>query len=234
MRLPELIPGTLLRRYKRFLADVALDDGREVTAWCPNPGRMTSCMAPGWRVWLSAAPPGRKLAWTWELSQDPDGPLVLVNTQHPNAVVAEAVAAGIVGPLAGYRSLRREVKQGDSRFDLVLDDHPDDPRRCFVEVKSATLRVAPGLAAFPDAVTARGRKHLDHLSALAGHGHRAVLLFALSRDDCDALRPADEIDPAYGDALRAAAAAGVEILARQCRLSTTDVVLTGPATVRLR
>jgi len=217
--LPPLVPGTLLARRKRFLADVRLPDGEQVVAWCPNPGRMTSCMGAGWPVWLSAAPPGRKLAWTWELTRDPAGATILVNATRPNAVVAEALGAGQVPALAGYARLRREVKVGASRLDLSLEGHAGHPRTCFVEVKCVTLRVGPGLAAFPDAVTARGSRHLAELARLAGEGHRAVLFFAVGRDDVQAVRPADEVDPVYGRALRQAVAAGVEVHAWAMTLS---------------
>lgn len=233
MLLPPLVPGTLLRRHKRFLAEVRLDDGAEVTAWCANPGRMTSCAWPGGRVWLSRAPEGRKLGWTWELALDPEGGRIMVHPGRANALVLEAVRAGLLPGLQGYTRVRSEVSVGRSRLDLGLDGHPDDPRPCLVEVKSATLRVQDELAAFPDAVTARGLKHLEELAALAATGHRAVLLFALARTDCRAVRPADEVDPAYGEALRRVAARGVEVLAAPCRIEGREVTLQGQAEVRL-
>ncbi|RME21621.1 MAG: DNA/RNA nuclease SfsA [Deltaproteobacteria bacterium] len=223
MRLPPLIPGTLLRRHRRFLADVRLDDGREVTAWCANPGRMTSCMAPGWRVWLSEAPPGRKLGFTWELSEAPDGTRILVNTTRPNAIVAEALAAGRVPALSGYDTLEREVRTGDSRMDIALSGHPDDRRRCFVEVKSVTLSLGDGRAAFPDAVTTRGRKHLLALARLADEGHRAVLFFLVGRTDAGSVQPADDVDPAYGHTLREVAARGVELHAWRCAIDLSAI-----------
>lgn len=235
MELPPLTRGRLLRRRKRFLADVLLDAGahgpaREVIAWCPNPGRMTTCMGEGWPVWLSRARPGRKLDWTWELSRSPEGATILVNTTRPNAIVAEALAAHRVPQLAGYADLAAEVRVEDSRLDFALDGHPDDPRRCFVEVKSVTLRVGPGRAAFPDAVTARGLRHLDRLASLAAQGHRAVLFFALGRDDVDAVRAAHEVDPTYAARLHEVAAAGVEVMAWRCRL---DIDEGGRAEVQL-
>jgi sugar fermentation stimulation protein A len=225
MLLPPLHTGVLLRRYKRFLADVRLDSGEEVVAHCPNPGRMTSCAAPGCRVWLSHhASPRRKLKWTWELSEL-DGTTVLVNTARPNAVVEEAVRAGAVPALQGYASLRREVRYGErSRVDLLLED----PGRCYVEVKSVTLRVGPGEGAFPDAVTARGARHAAELAAQVAEGHRAVLFFLVSRGDVDVIRPADEIDPAYGVALRAAVDAGVELLAHRAEVGPGGISV-GPA-----
>jgi len=221
--LPPLTPGTLLRRRKRFLADVRLDDGREVTAWCANPGRMTSCMAPGWRVWLSVAPPGRKLGFTWELSKAPDGTRILVNTTRPNAIVAEALAAGRIPALSGYSGLKREVKTGDSRIDIALADHPGDGRRCFVEVKSVTLSLGEGRAAFPDAVTTRGRKHLLELARLSEEGHRAVLFFLVGRTDASSVEPADGVDPAYGQTLRDVAARGVELHAWRCAIDLSAI-----------
>lgn len=222
MRLPPLHPGVLVRRYKRFLADVLLDDGREVTAHCPNPGRMTSCMAPGCRVWLSHHDdPRRKLAWSWEISEM-NGAQVLVNTARPNAIVEEAVRAGHVPALRGYAGLRREVRYGErSRVDLLLED--PDRGRCWVEVKSVTLRVGPGEGAFPDAVSTRGARHAAELAAQVAAGDRAVLLFLVSRGDIDTVRAADEIDPAYGVALRAAVTAGVELLAHRALVDLAGV-----------
>lgn len=221
MHLPEpLQDGVLLRRYKRFLADVRLDDGREVTAHCPNPGRMTSCAIPGGRVRLSHHDdPRRKLAWTWQLAWGGEhgSAHILINTNLANAVVAEALEKDRIPALAGYERLRREVRYGrdnKSRIDFLLEGRPGAPEaRCYVEVKSVTLLAEPGVAAFPDAVTARGRKHLGELVEVVAEGHRAVQLFLLSRDDAARVRPADEVDPAYAQALRDAAAAGVEVLA---------------------
>lgn len=216
MQLPELHRGTLLRRYKRFLADVELPDGQVVTAHCGNPGRMTSCAEPGWTVWLSHHDnPKRKLKWSWELSQTPEGTRVLVNTSRPNHVVHEALQAGLVPELAGYQELRTEVRYGAerSRIDLLLQD-PDRPD-CYVEVKSVTLRVGPELGAFPDAVSARGTKHLRELSAMVAQGHRAVLFFLVGRADVSAVRAAHEIDPVYAAALADAMSSGVEVIAYQ-------------------
>lgn len=232
MKLPSpLHRGTLLRRYKRFLADVRLDTGEEITAWCPNPGRMTGCAFPGEPVWLSHDPsPRRKLKYTWELARDPDsGGMVLVNTQRPNALAEEAVQAGLISELRGYGRLRREVRYGEgSRVDLFLDEPelPELVAPCLVEVKSTTLPVGEGVGAFPDAVTARGRKHLGELAAEVAAGRRAVNLFLASRSDVTAVRPADEVDPAYGAALREAAAAGVELLAYGVAVSTEGIAVT--------
>ncbi len=235
MRLPELVPGTLLRRYKRFLADVRLDDGTEVVAHCPNPGRMTSCAIPGGRVLLSPANnPRRKLKWTWEIAYaGADGTTaVLVNTGRPNAVVAEALASGAVPGLEAYTTIRPEVRYGErSRVDFLLEGEglPD----AYVEVKSVTLLSAPGVASFPDAVTERGRRHLYELDAVRRAGHRAVLIFLLSRGDADVIRPADEVDPAYGATLREVAAAGLTLCGLRARVSPEEVIVTGTVPVAL-
>ncbi len=227
MRLPTLVRGVLIRRYKRFLADVDLDTGETVTAWCPNPGRMTGCAFPGEPVWLSHDPsPRRKLAWTWELGRSPDGALILVNTQRPNGVVAEAVENGRIAALRGYASLRREVRYGTgSRVDLWLDDAEDGGPPCLVEVKSVTLPVGEGVGAFPDSVSARGRRHMEALAVEVAAGRRAVVCFLASRPDIEVVRPADEIDPAYGAALRAAVEAGVEVVAVGARVGLDQVVV---------
>ncbi|MCP4806796.1 MAG: DNA/RNA nuclease SfsA [Proteobacteria bacterium] len=218
MDLPPLTRGTLLRRYKRFLADVELEDGSVVIAHCPNPGRMTSCQGAGWPVWLTHHDnPKRKLKWTWELTRNPDDAWILVNTARPNAIAKEGIESGRIAELATYETLRTEVKYGDSRIDLMLDD-------TLVEVKSVTLRHADREARFPDAVTKRGTKHLGELVRAHEEGRRAVLLFLLGRDDCDSVRPADSVDLAYGNALRAAHAAGVEVLAY--RLDIDDTYIT--------
>jgi sugar fermentation stimulation protein A len=227
---PPLIGGTLIRRYKRFLADVRLDDGREIIAHCPNPGSMRTCAEPGWPVLVSPATnPGRKLKWTWELVRAGEqGPLVLVNTSRPNAVVAEAIARGEVAELSGYGSLRQEVKYGTgSRVDILLDDAADGGPRCFVEVKNVTLADGPGRVAFPDSVTKRGAKHMAELAREVEAGNRAVVFFLVSREDATQMVPADAIDPVYGRALRDAAAAGVAVLAYRCEMSQTTLGL-GP------
>jgi sugar fermentation stimulation protein A len=227
---PPLVGGTLIRRYKRFLADVQLDDGREVTAHCPNPGSMRTCAEPGWRVFLSPAnKPSRKLKWTWEIVlAGEEGVPVLVNTARPNHVVAEAIKRGEVPELSAYRGLRQEVKYGErSRIDILLEDAADGGPPCFVEVKNVTLADGPGQVAFPDSVTKRGAKHMFELAREVQAGHRAVVFFLVSRGDATAMRPADEIDPVYGRALREAAAAGVQVLAYRCEMSQTTLAL-GP------
>jgi sugar fermentation stimulation protein A len=227
MDLPQpLIPGTLLRRYKRFLADVHLDDGREVMAHVANPGSMLGLCAPGLRVWLSrSTDPRRKLAHSWELVEA-DGTLVGVNASRPNALAAEALDQGRVPELAGYAERRREVKYGrNSRIDLMLTD-PDDARSaCYVEVKNVHLKRRDALAEFPDAVTARGAKHLDALTEMVAAGSRAVMLYIIQREDCDRLALAEDIDPAYAKGLHRALAHGVEAYAYACALTHRTVAV---------
>jgi sugar fermentation stimulation protein A len=225
MRFPEpLIPGRLQRRYKRFLSDVVLDDGTEVVAHCANPGSMLGLAQPGSRVWLSpAANPARKLRYSWELVEA-GGALVGINTGRANALVGEALEAGRVPELAGYDSRRREVRYGtNSRVDFLLE-RPGAPP-CYLEVKSVTLRRGGTLAEFPDAVTARGTRHLAELGIVARQGSRAVLFFLVQRDDCERVAAAADIDPAYAAALGEAQAAGVEILCYKCNLSPTGIAL---------
>jgi sugar fermentation stimulation protein A len=223
----ELIPATLKRRYKRFLADVELADGSTITAHVANPGAMTGLQATGARVWLSkSTSTTRKLPYSWELIEADFGAgaeLVGVNTMHPNAIVAEALAEGAIAELEGYAGIRREVKYGEglfgktSRVDFLLE-HPDRPP-CYLEVKNVHMMRRPGLAEFPDAVTARGARHLDELTVMAASGARAVMLFVIQIGSSSAFTLARDIDPAYGQAFDRACAAGVEAIAYTCRLS---------------
>ncbi|MBN2231457.1 MAG: DNA/RNA nuclease SfsA [Deltaproteobacteria bacterium] len=211
---PPLVRGTLVRRYKRFLADVMLDDGRDVTAHCPNSGSMHTCATPGRPVWLSATPTHsrRRLAWTWEIIDMPSSP-VGVNTQVPNRLVHRAVECKAIPALAGYETCRREVPYGTrSRIDLLLTGHRAQPPS-YVEVKNCTLVENDGIARFPDAVTSRGRKHLEELAAQVAAGNRGVMLFLIQRMDARGFRPADDIDPDYGETLRRVYNLGVELLA---------------------
>ncbi|MCL7941277.1 DNA/RNA nuclease SfsA [Halomonas sp. ATCH28] len=221
MEYPALVPGILLRRYKRFLADVRLDDGREVVAHCPNTGSMRAVNVPGCRVWLSSSDnPARKLAWTWELIElpQPDGTTAAasVHTGRANRIVEEALRGGWVEELAGQATIRREAAVAGARLDFRLDD--DERGSTFVEVKQVTLKEADGHGYFPDAVSARGRKHLEALAALAAQGHRAVLLFCVAHEGIGDVAPAAHLDPAYADTLREVAGRGVEVLARRCEV----------------
>jgi sugar fermentation stimulation protein A len=225
-----LIRGTLLRRYKRFLADVRLDDGQEVTAHCPNSGSMLSVSTPGAEVWLSeAAGAKRALPFTWELIRIGEH-LVGINTGRPNALVSEAIACGTIAELKGYSALRREVRYGrNSRVDLLLE--AEGRPKCFVEVKNVTLRRYDGPSAaveFPDSVTVRGSKHLDELSEQVRLGDRAVMVFLAQRSDARRFRIADDVDPVYAERLQAARAVGVEAIVYACRVSTTGIVVDGP------
>lgn len=228
-----LVSGTLLRREKRFLAYVRLDDGREVVAHTNNSGSMKGVSEPGRVVWLSPADnPKRKLKWTWEVVHA--GPLdvpVGVNTLLPNRLVEEAIAGGLIPELRGYDSIRREVKYGaeGSRIDLLLSG---DSGRCWVEVKNATL-VEGDRVLFPDAVTARGLKHLRELQLMVAEGDRAALVFTVQRSDARVFSPADAIDPAYGEELRRAAASGVELFAYQADVTREAIVLARPLAIDL-
>ncbi len=233
MRFPEpLIEGRLRRRYKRFLADVELPSGEVVTAHCANPGAMLGLAEPGAEVWLSPqSGSGRKLAYSWELIRV-GRHLVGINTGRPNALVAEAIAAGGIAELAGYPELRREVKYGEnSRIDILLygGGRPD----CYVEVKNVHLMRAVGLAEFPDSVTARGTKHLAELGRIAAAGQRAVMLYLVQRTDCLAFALAEDIDPAYAAAFTEALASGVEALCYNCILSLDRIVVNRALPIRL-
>jgi len=229
MKLPlDLVPAILVRRYKRFLADVELADGSIITAHVANPGAMIGLQAPGARVWLSlSTSKTRKLPYSWELVEADfgNGPeLVGVNTIHPNAIVAEALAEGAIPELTGYASIRREVKYGEkSRVDFLLE-HPDRPP-CYVEVKNVHMMRKPGSAEFPDSVTARGARHLEELAAMVALGARAVLLFVVQIGSSQRVAVARDIDPAYGRAFDKARAAGVEILAYTCAIDHGSIVL---------
>jgi sugar fermentation stimulation protein A len=231
LSLPPLIPGVLLKRYKRFLADVRLETGEVVTAHCPNSGSMKGCAEPGRPAYLSRANnPKRKLPYTWELIRMPDS-LVGVNTLLPNRLVREAISCGQIDPLQGYPEIDREVGIGNrSRIDLMLSG--GSRPRCYVEVKNCTW-VHEGLARFPDAVTERGRKHMVALQELVGQGFRAAVFFLIQRMDARAFRPAQELDPAYTAALRQAADAGVEILAYDVNLTLEEIEIQNPLPVLL-
>ena len=227
MRFPApLIPAVLLRRYKRFLADVVLPDGSETCVHVANSGAMLGLATPGSRVWLSRSDnPARKLSLSWEMVEADFGAgpeLVGVNTMHPNPLVAQAIAQGQVPALAGYARLRREVRYGtNSRIDILLEDDARPP--CFVEVKNVHLMRAPGAAEFPDCATARGAKHLAELAAEARAGHRAVMVYLSQIGSARQIGLARDLDPAYGRAFDLARAAGVEAIGLVCRLDTGEI-----------
>ena len=208
---PRLVSGTLIRRYKRFLADVRLKNGELVTAHCPNTGSMQGCSQPGRMVYLSVHNnPKRKYKHTWELIDMPAS-LVGVNTQVPNRLVFESIKTGQIPELSGYETIEREVRIGKhSRIDLMLTDSKD--RRCYIEIKNCTL-VTDGIAQFPDAVTTRGLKHIRELAKLNTAGFRTVMLYFIQRMDARVFRPADHIDADYGRELRRAVKKGLEIFA---------------------
>jgi sugar fermentation stimulation protein A len=223
-----LVRGRLVQRYKRFFADVILDDGSEVTAHCPNPGAMLGVNAPGLRVWLSRSDdPKRKLALTLELVETAEGALTGVNTLHPNRIVAEALAAGTIPELDGYESIRREVKYGEaSRVDFLLTS-PGRPA-CWLEIKNCHLSRGAGLAEFPDCVAARSSRHLRELAAMAKAGDRAVVLFVVQRMDCDRFRPCADLDPVFARTLGEVADEGVEVLVYACEVDERQVALSRP------
>lgn len=224
MKLPgPLHRGRLVRRYKRFLADVVLDDATPLTVHCPNSGSMTGMCEPGQEVVVSdSRNEKRKLRFTLERVRAGRS-WVGVNTMVPNPVVREAVERGRIAELSGYEGVRPEVVSSDgSRIDLLLTA-PDRPR-CWVEVKNTTLRDGR-VARFPDAVTERGRKHLLELERLRAEGHRAVMFFLVNRGDCDAMGPAQDVDPEYARELRRVASAGVELLAYRAVLGRDSVVV---------
>lgn len=233
MKYPHLVPGTLRRRYKRFLADIELENGELVVAHCPNTGSMRAVDVPGCRVWLAPSTnPARKLAWTWELIElpQPGGGTALasVHTGRANAIVEEALLAGWVPELAGYARLKREAKVDRARLDFRLDD----PQRgtAYVEVKQVTLKEEDGHGYFPDAVSARGTRHLETLVRLAAEGQRAVLLFCVAHTGIHDVAPAAHIDPLYAETLRRVAWAGVEVLAYACHV---DHRVNIPSAIRL-
>lgn len=224
MKLPTLLEGALLRRYQRFLADVRLASGETITAHCPNTGSMLGLKDEGNRVWLSRADNlKRKLAFTWELVEVAGGVQVGIHTGRANGLVAEALAAGMIPALAGYRELRRETRLAEgSRTDIRLE-WPGQV--CHVEVKSVTAAVADGVGFFPDAVSIRAHKHLLELGRRVAAGERAAVVFCVQRGDVKAVRPADHIDPAFGRALREAAGWGVELYALRARVSPAEIRL---------
>lgn len=231
---PALEEGRLIRRYKRFLADIETADDEQLTIHCPNTGSMLNCMAPGARVWFSrSSDPKRKLPGTWEIGETPQGRLACINTARANALVEEALRAGVISELNGFVGLKREVAYGveNSRIDFRLDYELGS---AWVEVKSVTLGFdGTDVAAFPDAVTQRGARHLRELAGLARQGVRAVQLYCVNLSGIQAVRPAGEIDPLYAAALREAVAAGVEVLAYGVTLTPEQMWVDRPLPVLL-
>ncbi|MCA0963766.1 DNA/RNA nuclease SfsA [Salipiger bermudensis] len=227
-----LIRAVLLRRYKRFLADARLEEGREITAHVANPGSMMGLKDEGLTIWLEPNDdPRRKLKYAWRLVEHETGAFTGVDTGVPNRMLRAALTAGRVPGLEGYDTVRPEVKYGEnSRIDFLLtsEGRPD----AYVEVKSVTLSRTPGLAEFPDSVTARGAKHLAELANMAEAGHRAVMLYLVQRTDCSAVTLAADLDPAYAAAFCEATARGVEVLAFDCVISPEGVSLGAPLPFR--
>jgi sugar fermentation stimulation protein A len=229
--LPPMIKGTLIKRYKRFLADVKLESGRTLTVHCPNSGSMRGCAIPGSLVWLSTSDnPKRKYAHTWELVKVPET-LIGINTLVPNRLVKLAVENNLIHELSGYDRVRAEVKTSShTRLDLVLENKTG--ANCYVEIKNCTL-VENGRAMFPDAVTVRGQKHLEELETLVANGHRGVIFYLIQRMDARVFAPADQIDPVYGEKLRKAVENGVEIITRDTVLSTRKIRINSSVPVDL-
>lgn len=228
MELFPLVKARLIKRYKRFLADVILESGEQVTVHCPNTGAMTGCAEPGSKVWLSTSDnPKRKYSNTWELVQTPENYMACIHSAKANDLVKEAIEAGVIKELQGYDSIRTEVKYGKekSRIDLFLER---DAQQCYIEVKSVTLLLDDSLGVFPDAVSDRGRKHLRELIEMVQQGHRAVLFFCVQHTGIKRVAPADAIDQKYGDTFREAIAAGVEVLAYQADISPELICLHKP------
>jgi len=219
-----LLRGTLIKRYKRFMADVMLDSGDTVTAHCANTGAMLGVQDPESEVWLSPARnPDRKLKFTWEMIRIGDG-LVGINTAHPNKIVAEAIEAGNIPELSGYEDLRREVKYGsNSRIDIMLsaDGKPD----CYVEIKNVHLMRDARVAEFPDSVSTRAAKHQGELANMVEQGARAVTVYLCQREDCDSFRLADDIDPDYAVASKDARQRGVEAICYACALTPESITV---------
>lgn len=222
-----LVPARLIRRYKRFLADVMLEDGREVTAHCANPGSMMGLAEPGTKVWLEPNDdPKKKLKFGWRLVEHENGNFTGVDTSLPNRMLKAALLAHEVPNLPDYDLVRAEVKYGEaSRVDFLLSGQGPDT---YVEVKSVTLSREHGLAEFPDSVTARGTKHLGELAQMVGQGHRAIMFYLVQRTDCESMTLAGDIDPAYQAAFDQAMHAGVTVLAQTCEISPTRITLGDP------
>lgn len=218
-----LIQGKILKRYKRFLADVELENGDIITAHTANTGSMKTCWEPGWSVLLSFHDnPKRKLKYSLEMTHN-GKTWIGVNTSLPNKIAIEGIEKGVVKELNGYETIKPEAKIGKSRIDILLSNNGENP--CYVEVKNVTLLAKNNTGIFPDAVSTRGQKHLEELTHLVENGTRAAMLFVINREDVKSFSPADDIDPTYGELLRKASLSGVEILAYKCKLSPKEIYL---------
>ncbi|WP_428035163.1 DNA/RNA nuclease SfsA [Amphritea sp.] len=234
MQLENMQSGRLIKRYKRFLADIELDDGRQLTVHCPNTGSMKNCADPGSEVWIQdSGNPQRKYLFGWELVQVEGRFWACINTGRANALIREAIETGVISELQGYDLIRQEVKYGDenSRIDLLLE--ASQRPLCYVEIKNVTLLEQHGCGTFPDAVTSRGAKHLRELMLMVAQGHRAVLMFCVPHTGIQQVSPADHIDPAYGQLLREAVAAGVEVYAYGATITPQEVTISHPLPVQL-
>lgn len=222
---PVFEEAVFIKRYKRFFADVALDDGSELTIHCANTGSMKNCLSPGQPCWFSRSDnPKRKLPGTLEIITTTGGRLAGVNTARPNKLVVEAIENGLISELQGYDTLRTEVRYGEekSRIDILLEQGED---QCYIEVKSVTLEMLGKQARFPDAVTSRGAKHLRELMHVVERGQRGVLVFCVQLTEIEEVSAAEDIDPFYTQTLAEAIAAGVEVLVYGCRLSRDEIVI---------
>ena len=232
---PPLIPASLIRRYKSFLADIRLDDGTELTVHTPNTGSMMGLTEPGSRIWLrDADSPTRKYRYSWEIASTAEHIPVCVNTHLANKLVVEGIENGVITELQGYRELKTEVRYGQerSRIDVFLSHEVntnENNRDCYIEVKNVTAMLEAGqeqgIVVFPDAVTQRGSKHLRELMNMVEQGQRAVIFYCVSRPDARQVQPADSIDPVYGQLLREAVSQGVEALAYSVYISATEIYL---------
>ena len=224
--LPKLQEAVLIKRYKRFLADVRKSDGELLTLHCPNTGSMKNCQPQGARIWYStSANPKRKYPHTWEFVEVDHEHIVGINSAKANHLVREAIEEGSLSGLLGYTQIRPEVKYGEnSRIDFLLSGHVT-ANDCYVEVKNVSLGVGGSLAKFPDAVTTRGQKHLQELMNVRQQGYRAVLLFCVQHTGINTVAPADDIDPRYGELLREAAAKGVEVMAAVCHIDPAQSLI---------
>jgi sugar fermentation stimulation protein A len=230
--LPPLIPGILIKRYKRFLADVQLvETGKTVTAHCPNSGSMKGCAEPGSQVFLSENDnPKRKLKYTWELVRT-SGTMIGINTQVPNKLVKQSIENNLIEELSGYDRIKAEIKTSEhTRLDLLLEKK--DGEKCYVEIKNCTL-VENHIAMFPDAVTTRGQKHLTELEGLVSQGHRGVIFYLIQRMDATSFQPADMIDKTYAEKLKRAARNGVEIITRDTIIDTEMIKIGKPIPVNV-